>query len=369
MQSMFPTHVRLVNLGSSYEGRDILAFRVGVHPQNSDKPPESRKTILVSGGAHAREWISVSAVNYAAYSMITSYGQSREMTKLMEEFDWVFIPTLNPDGYAYSWEVDRLWRKNSQETVLRFCRGLDIDRSFGFEWDGERTKGNPCSESFAGDAPFQATEALRLADWVKNETRNNNVDFIGYLDLHSYSQLVLYPYSYSCIKTPPTLENLEEVALGLSKAMKSVSGEVYGVTSACEGSVVDDKDKDIGRTRRFWTRIESSGGTALDWMYHEANIRYSYQIKLRDTGTYGFLLPKKYIVPTGEEIAGALKFFGKYLLSNKGVETIDDSPSSKKLDLGIATTSHPGGDGADQEDLDGVAVDVDDYETSQDLRR
>ncbi|KAI4150974.1 MAG: hypothetical protein LQ340_003779 [Diploschistes diacapsis] len=309
-------------------GREIKGLRIGVHPQNSEQPADPRQTILVLGGSHAREWISVSSVSYAAYSMITSYGKSREITRLMEEFDWVFVPTLNPDGYVYTWEVDRLWRKNAQQTSLQFCKGLDVDRSFGFGWDGKRTKGNPCSESFAGDIPFQAVEALRLANWVKNETERNNVEFTGFVDLHSYSQQVLYPYSYSCIETPPTLENLEEAGLGLSKAMHQVSGEVYGVTSACKGSVVGDQE--FRNERQLWPRIESSGGTALDWMYHDVGVKYAYQIKLRDTGNYGFLLPQRNIIPTGEEVFGALKFFGHYLLSKKGVEAANDSPSSRK---------------------------------------
>ena len=331
MHSMFSTHVRLINIGTSYMGRDILGLRVGVHPQNPEEPTGPRKTILVTGGLHAREWISVSSVNFAAYSMIISYGKEREITKLIEEFDWVFIPTMNPDGYVYTWENDRLWRKNAQETNLRFCKGLDIDRSFSFEWDGERTKSNPCSESFAGEAPFDAVEALRLANWVKNETANNNVELVGYLDLHSYSQQVLYPYSYSCISTPPTLENLEEVGLGFSKAIHQASGEFYGVTSACEGNVIANPE--TRKRNIYWPRIESSGGSALDWMYHEIGVRYSYQFKLRDTGNYGYLLPKRHIVPTGEEMLAALKFFGNYLLSNKGVETINNSPSSEQIDF------------------------------------
>lgn len=329
MSSLFSSHVRMVNIGASSEGRNILGLRVGVQPRNADKPSKPRKVIVLSAGSHAREWISVSSVTYAAYSLITSYGKDKQITKLIEEFDFVFIPTLNPDGYVYSWDTDRLWRKNRQETSLQFCRGLDVDKSFSFKWEGESTKSNPCSESYAGDVPFQAIEALRFANWTRNETSNNNVTFVGYIDLHSYSQQVLYPYAWSCISSPPTLENLEELGLGLARAIHRSGGEFYGVTSACEGSVAVDKE--LRGQRMFWPRVEPTGGTALDWMYHEMGVKYSYQIKLRDTGTSGFLLSPKAIKPTGEEVFSALTYFGNYLLSNKGVESTDNSPSSSDI--------------------------------------
>lgn len=112
------------------------------------------------------------------------------------------------------------------------------------------------------------------------------------MDLHSYSQQILFPYAYTCGVEPPNIEKMEELALGLAKSIRLFSGESYSVKAACRGAVTDSNTEKA-------LRIEPTGGSAIDWFYHELGAHYSYQIKLRDTGSYGFLVPSDYIIPTG----------------------------------------------------------------------
>lgn len=44
-----------------------------------------------------------------------------------------------------------------------------------------------------------------------------------------------------------------------------------------------------------------AAGGSSDWAYDAEGIQYAFALELRDTGNYGFLLPKEQIIPTGEE--------------------------------------------------------------------
>lgn len=94
LQSMYPDLAQLIHMGDSFEGRPIYALKVGKHQEGRRK-----KTVIITGAAHAREWISVSTVNYLIHSLVTGYGRGNiAIDDMVEGFEWVFVPTLNVDG-------------------------------------------------------------------------------------------------------------------------------------------------------------------------------------------------------------------------------------------------------------------------------
>ena len=49
--------------------------------------------------------------------------------ELVDALDWYIVPCVNPDGYAYTWSDDRLWRKTRRAiyNLIRELRnGVDI---------------------------------------------------------------------------------------------------------------------------------------------------------------------------------------------------------------------------------------------------
>jgi len=288
----YPDLLTVEWIGQTFEGRAIRALRISGH--KSDK--QSIRTVVITGGIHAREWISISTVCYTISSLLEDYSAGKKkVRRYLQDLDFLFLPVMNPDGYAYTWSTERLWRKNRQQTYHPRCFGIDIDHSFNFHF--ERGLDSPCSEDYSGQDAFESLESYAWDSYL-NSTRHRHPIY-AYIDLHSYAEEVLYPYAYSCTEMPRDEENLLELAYGLSQAIRLRSGISYEVMSACE-----DKGADL--------LPEMGAGSALDYMYH--NKAYSaFVLKLRDSGSRGFLLPSKFIVPVGKEIYSAVKYFADFL--------------------------------------------------------
>lgn len=171
----------------------------------------------------------------------------------------------------------------------------------------------------------------------------------------------MYPYSYTCEQEPHNLEDLEEIAIGLAKAFRLTNGHFYSVDSACSGIALSAASSSRDQNDKIQMKITESGGSALDYFYSEIQVKYSFQIKLRDTGTYGFLLPKENIVPTGIETFEAMIGLGKWLLGNRGIEGYTDLSTDPIWGKEETYMTH--------ENSDSTAIDEDDEEDGYWWRR
>ncbi|KAG0003907.1 Carboxypeptidase A4 [Entomortierella chlamydospora] len=319
MVQQYPDLVKRTSLGQTYEGREVFGltihgYKTGKYAQEEieedmeelveevveearswwswlfgsspkvpasfkkpSKPKKHPKAIVIHGGQHAREWIGPATVTYIAKELILGYGKSKKITRLVNEFEFTIIPVLNADGYAYTWEHNRMWRKNRQPTSIPFCAGIDTNRNWGYMWNNGGSSGNPCSESYHGPRPFAAKEPRMVADYILEK---GNV--VSYIDFHAYSQLWMTPFGADCSKIPKDDEDILEAGLGAARALKDVHGTRFAVGSVCN-------------------IIYQASGGSLDWTYAVGDVKYSYAVELRDTGLHGFLLPEEEILPSGEE--------------------------------------------------------------------
>lgn len=61
---------------------------------------QNNPIIFIESTIHAREWITVATATFILNELLTSTDP--EIKDLANNYDWVFVPVVNVDGYAYS---------------------------------------------------------------------------------------------------------------------------------------------------------------------------------------------------------------------------------------------------------------------------
>jgi len=192
------------------------------------------------------------------------------------------LPVFNIDGYVYTWNNDRMWRKTRRVNPGSTCVGTDPNRNWEVGYGGAGSSTNPCSETFRGTNYFSEVEVKNVADFLAGNPR-----FVGYLNFHSYSQYWLSPWGYTA--TQPDDYNMQvELSYDCITALRQPYGTVY-------------------RYGTTYLILYPASGFSSDHTYGKLGIIYSYAPELRDTGQYGFTLPPAQIVPSGEETFLALE--------------------------------------------------------------
>uniref|UniRef100_A0A1X7V0C7 Peptidase M14 domain-containing protein n=1 Tax=Amphimedon queenslandica TaxID=400682 RepID=A0A1X7V0C7_AMPQE len=251
------------SIGKSFEDRDQPAFHVG--------DPVVGK-IYFQCQIHAREWISGATCMYIADSLTNNPDGSERISNILQNVEIIFVPLVNPDGYEYSWNGDRLWRKNRQVNSGSSCRGVDLNRNYNDHWNQGGSSSNPCNDKYHGASAASEPETQHTQNYFRD-----NGPILGAIDWHSFSQLILRPYGWTNQDSPDEAQ-LKEIGDEMSAKIFDVFGKTY--TSQ---KVID---------------LYPTSGIASDWFYGEdatsTNGAYraaGYTLELRDTGEYAFLLP------------------------------------------------------------------------------
>ncbi|XP_077370511.1 carboxypeptidase O-like [Festucalex cinctus] len=265
--------VTVMEYGKTYEQRAIRLLKIGMDAG------AKKKAIWMDCGIHAREWISPAFCQYFVKQILQTYKTDPKIGEMMRNMDFYVTPVLNMDGYIYSWKNSstRLWRKNrSPGPAGCNCTGTDLNRNYNANWGTIGVSFDCCEQIYCGTAPNSEPETQAVTYFVGNRKE----DFLCFLTMHSYGQMILVPYGHPNF-TAANYKELMEVGMGAAEAMKKVHGMDYKVGTS----------PDI---------LYPNSGSSRDWARFQ-EIPYSYTFELRDKGQHEFELPEDQIQPTCEE--------------------------------------------------------------------
>ncbi|CAO2603054.1 Carboxypeptidase A1, partial [Lemmus lemmus] len=263
-----PELVSKIQIGNTFEGRPIYVLKFSTGGTN-------RPAIWIDTGIHSREWVTQASGVWFAKKITTDYGKDTTLTAVLDQLDIFLEIVTNPDGFEYTHKTNRMWRKTRSRTQGSFCVGVDPNRNWDAGFGLSGASSNPCSDTYHGKFANSEVEVKSIVDFV---TKHGNIK--AYISIHSYSQLLLYPYGYTS-EAASDKKELDEVAKAAVTALTSLYGTKYTY-----GSIIDT--------------IYQASGSSIDWTYSQG-IKYSFTFELRDTGLRGFLLPASQIIPTAEE--------------------------------------------------------------------
>ncbi|MEQ2168038.1 Multifunctional pyrimidine synthesis protein CAD [Goodea atripinnis] len=85
-----------------------------------------------------------------------------------------------------------MWRKTRKPNPGSTCYGVDPNRNWNSGFGGSGSSSNPCSETYRGTSPHSESEVKSIVDFVQS---HRNIK--AFISIHSYSQMLLYPYGYT----------------------------------------------------------------------------------------------------------------------------------------------------------------------------
>ena len=204
---------------------------------------DNKPGFYIQAAVHSREWLANAATMYILNALAEGYGHVDRITNILDAINIYIAPTVNIDGYIYSWEVNRMWRKNRRDNGDGTF-GIDLNRNYDGPvgtWCSTGASTNPNSDTYCGSAAFSEPETYATALFMKNDSLNIRAAF----DMHTSGQLIMYPWAYTKDKVEsPYYEEFARLGEEQEDAIYNVHGVQYRPIQiadfcVCSGSSVD----------------------------------------------------------------------------------------------------------------------------------
>ena len=280
----YPNLVQVSTYGKSLEKRDLYVVKISdnVHQDESDHEAGA----IIFANIHAREHLTLEQALWAIHHFTENYGRDPAVTNLVNQREIWIMPNTNPDGTEYDIHktgVYYWWRKNRRPN-WDGSFGVDLNRNWGYRWACcGGSSGLPYSEIYRGTAPFSEPETSAIRDF-----------FLAHpgirvsLSLHTYSELILWPYGYTDDPLPPDMDPTDYAVMRRAgRAMAATNG--YRPMQSSE--------------------LYRTDGTSDDWIYGALRIPCWTAELYPSENPPGFYPPASVIPEQTERNRGMMEYF------------------------------------------------------------
>ncbi len=215
----YPALASIVDIGESWRRTQDPAngYPLRVLRLANDTSDIGRKPVLFAmSSVHAREYTPAELMTRFAEQLLAGYGSDADSTWLLDNHEFHLLLQANPDGRKRA-ETGLSWRKNTNYVdgpcaspipSAGRTEGIDLNRNYPWSWNTNGgSSGVTCEATYRGPSGGSEPETQAVVDYLRQifpDTRDalptqpsipaDPASQGLFLDMHSYSGLVLWPW-------------------------------------------------------------------------------------------------------------------------------------------------------------------------------
>jgi len=216
LSTTFPQLTEWIDIGNSWKkannqaGFDLMVLKISNKNIIKEKPK-----LFIHSSMHAREYAPAALTLDFAKHLLDNYVADPDIQWIVDHHEVHILFHMNPDGRKVA-ETGILQRKNMNNNHCPSTTntGVDLNRNFAYFWNStvNGSSGVECEQVFRGIEAESEPETQAVSNYIRSlfpDSRGPNEDDAApastsgmHLDIHSYSELVLWPYGHTETLSP-----------------------------------------------------------------------------------------------------------------------------------------------------------------------